>query len=87
MSSTPEAPPPRGLVLFPPGTPPELKRRRLVAAFVLLLAGAAVIWPIYPLFAAASPRFLGMPLSLVWPLLSLGAVFALLLWLFRHDHR
>lgn len=41
-------------------------RRLAVAVFVINLL--AVTWPVITLFRAADPRFLGLPLSLAWPL-------------------
>lgn len=76
---------PRSLVFFRPGTPTAFRRRRLIGVLLFSLAGAAVIWPIYPLFAGATPRILGLPLALVWVVVALLVVFITLLWLFRHE--
>lgn len=38
-----------------------------LAAVVFALNLLAVTWPLLSLFRAADPRFLGLPLSLAWP--------------------
>ncbi len=77
--------PPRGLVLFPPGTDPRRKRRRLLFAAVYLLVTAALVWPVYPLFSGIRPLILGLPLSLSWIVLVLAVGFAALLALYLGD--
>ena len=81
----PPEPLPKGLVLFPPGTPPGRRRRRLVFLVVWLLAGVALVWPVYSFFADAFPLVLGLPLSLAWVVLWLAVVFVALVWLYRSE--
>jgi hypothetical protein len=76
---------PRGLVFFPPDTPPGRRRRRLAFIAILVAAMLALLWPIYPLFAGVFPLILGLPLSLAWPVLWLAVVFAALVWLYRSE--
>jgi len=78
-------PVPLGLVLFPPGTPRERRRRRWIFLGCYLLAAALVLWPVYPLFSGVFPLILGLPLSLAWVVLALTIDFFALLWLFRGD--
>lgn len=73
---------PTGLVLFPPGTSPRKKRRRLLFVAVYLAVAAAVVWPVYPLFAGIRPFILGLPLSLAWMVLALVVGFVALLALY-----
>ena len=78
---------PRGLVLFPPGTPPAYRRRRLVFVVILIAAGVSLMWPVYPLFAGPRPFVLGLPLPLAWMLLWLAITFLAMLWLYRSEAR
>ena len=73
---------PRGLVLFPPGT--STSRKRQVMFFMVLygLCGMAILWPIYPLFAAIEPLVFSLPLSLIWVIAALLGVFFALAWLY-----
>lgn len=73
---------PRGLVLFPPGTPPGKKRRRLAFVAVYLAVTAMLVWPVYPVFSSVFPLILGLPLSLAWVILALAIGFAALLALY-----
>ncbi|MCH9649976.1 MAG: hypothetical protein K0U98_17195 [Deltaproteobacteria bacterium] len=83
MAPTPS--PPRGLVFFPRGEKPAVRRRRWTFVAVLIAAAVALTWPVYPLFSAASPQILGLPLAFAWVVLWLGVVFAALLWLFLQE--
>ncbi len=74
-----------GLRLFPPGASPDHRRRRLVFLTVYALVAAALLWPIYPRFAAVKPLILGLPLSLAWVILDLAVIFVALLWLYRTE--
>ena len=69
-------------MLFPPGTGPRVKRRRLLFTAFYLLVIAAVVWPVYPLFSGTFPLILGLPLSLVWIVGALTAGFLALLALY-----
>jgi hypothetical protein len=86
MTQTPpgedRGPLPYGLVLFPPGTSPGKKRRRLLFGAAYLLVTAALVWPVYPIFSGIHPLVLGLPLSLAWIVLALFAGFAALLALY-----
>lgn len=86
-SPTPERPLPRGLVLFPPGTPRGHRRRRLAFLALWVAVAACLVWPIYPLFAGIRPLVLGLPLSFAWVVLALLVMFLALLWLYRSDGR
>ena len=76
---------PKGLVFFPPNTPPGHRRRRLVFVAILIVAALALIWPIYPMFSGIFPLILGLPLSLAWVVLWLAVVMATLGWLYRSE--
>lgn len=76
---------PRGLVLFPPGTPPAHRRRRIAFVVILVAATVSLMWPVYPLFAGPRPLVLGLPLSLAWMLLWLVIMFLAMLWLYRSE--
>lgn len=83
----PETDLPRGLVLFAPGTPAPVRRRRLLLVAVVACAAVALVWPVYPLFGSAFPLVLGLPLSLAWVVLWLVVTFVALAWVYRHDVR
>ena len=79
----PEPPPlPKGLVFFPPGTPPARRRQRLLFVATLIAAALALVWPIYPLFSGGSPLVFGLPLSLAWVVLWLAVILVALGWLY-----
>ena len=85
MTRTPSEAPsplPTGLVLFPPGTSPAKKLRRLLFLAAYLLVVAALIWPVYPFFAGIRPLILGLPLSLAWIIMVLGVGLVTLLALY-----
>lgn len=73
---------PSGLVLFPPGTSPGKRRRRILFVAAYLLVTASLVWPIYPVFSGIHPLILGLPLSLAWIVLALLAGFAAVLALY-----
>jgi hypothetical protein len=73
---------PQGLVLFPPGTSPGKKRRRLTFMAVFLAIVASLVWPIYPLFSGIFPLILGLPLSFAWVVMSLAVSFVALVALY-----
>ncbi len=85
QSGTPSEPFGRGLILFRPGTPRRLRRGRLVFIAVYLVIGAAIVWPVYPLFAGPDPRILGLPLFFAWIVGALLAMFVSLLVLFKAE--
>jgi hypothetical protein len=59
--------------------------RAVIAYFVL--AFAALIWPVYPLFSAPTPLVLGVPLSLAYVVGVVVLSFFVLLGLYLHDER
>lgn len=78
---------PVGLELFPPGTDPAKRRRRLIFVAICCAVTAFLIWPIYPLFSGVQPMILGLPLAFAWVVMDLGLIFVALLWLYRtEDH-
>ncbi len=60
--------------------------RRIVIVF-LLVAFAALIWPIYPLFGNERPLILGMPQSLFYVAFWLVASFLVMLALYLFEER
>lgn len=66
---------------FPARSSDRHRRRRQIFAGVFVLVGLALVWPIYPYFASSRLIF-GLPLSLLWIVLMLGAMFAAMMWLF-----
>ena len=54
-------------------------RRHIALALATLVAGLALVWPVYPLFGGIRPLVLGLPLSLAWVVLWLAVVFLALL--------
>jgi hypothetical protein len=60
--------------------------RRLALLF-FLVAFAALIWPIYPIFSHARPLILGMPASLFYVAFWLIACFLVMLALFLYEER
>lgn len=77
--------PPSGLVFFRSDASRSHRRRRQIFVGLYLLAGSAVLWPVYPQFATAEPRILGLPLSFTWVIGALLAGFAALLWFYLGD--
>lgn len=80
-----EAPLPKGLMLFAPGTSPGKRRRRLVFVAVYLVVTSALVWPIYPRFSGIFPLVLGLPFSLAWMVMALVVGFFAVLWLFLSE--
>ena len=70
---------PNGLVFLSPRTRAPRHRRHMALALATLVAGLALIWPVYPLFGGIRPLVLGIPLSLAWVVLWLAVVFVALL--------
>jgi hypothetical protein len=52
--------------LLPSDMEPGPRRMYAGAAVFFCVVLAALVWPVYPLFADIRPRVLGMPLSLAW---------------------
>lgn len=71
-----------GPMLFKPGTPEPVRRRRLIFLAVWLAAAAMLLWPVYPIFSAVEPLVLGLPLGFAWVIAAILVVFFGLLWLY-----
>lgn len=71
-----------GLMLFKPGTPPRVRRRRLIFLAAWLVTAAMVLWPVYPIFSGIEPLVLGLPFGFVWVITAILVGFFALLWLF-----
>ncbi len=76
---------PKGLRLFPPGTPASLRRAKLLFVGVVLTAAMALVWPVFSWVAGPRPFVLGLPLPFAWVILWLSIVFAALVWLYRTE--
>jgi len=61
------------------------RKKGLILVSVLTLFQLCLIWPIYPLFANATPLILGFPMSLVWVVLILVLSFSSLLFFFKTE--
>lgn len=77
--------------LLPRFVPREMPRGRrrvylAVTAFFLVVF-AALIWPVYPVFASARPFVLGIPLSLAYVIALLLVAFGVLLGLYVWEGR
>jgi len=77
---------PKGLRLFPPGTPARLRRAKLLFVAVVIAAAIALVWPVLFWVAGPRPFILGLPLPFAWVVLWLLIVFAALVWLYRTEH-
>lgn len=77
--------PPRGLVFSSLRDDPARRRRTLAAVAVVVVAGLALIWPVYPSVAGVHPYVLGLPFSLAWVVGWLAVVFVALALLYRAD--
>lgn len=84
-SRPPASQPPRGLVLFPPGTPRAVRRRRLVFVALCLPALATLMWPVFAWLAGPFPLVFGLPLPMAWVVAVVLWVFLALWWLDRGD--
>ena len=83
MSDSPDDVP-RGLVF--PGLRDNLQRGPLLAFLAtVLIAGLALIWPVYPLAGSIRPYVLGLPLSFAWVVGWLIVMFIALVLLYRTD--
>lgn len=75
---------PKGLVF--PGLRDSPNRGPLFAFLtVVLIAGLALIWPVYPLARSIQPYVLGFPFSFAWVIGWLVLVFAALVWFYQVD--
>ena len=64
-----------------------MKRLRAAAVVFFLVAFAALIWPVYPLFSKARPLILGMPQALFYVAFWLVASFLVMLALYLAEER
>jgi hypothetical protein len=75
----------KGIVFFPPGTDPAIRRRRWLFLTVWAAVSAMIVWPVYPWVSALPGLFFGLPASMAWVVLALAIQFVALLWLYRTD--
>lgn len=75
---------PRGLV-FPGLRSTPNRYPLLVFLSVILVAGLALVWPVYPLAASIRPYVLGFPFSFAWVVGWLVIVFVALVLFYRTD--
>jgi hypothetical protein len=85
LSHQPESEIPRGLVLFPPGTPAGKKRRRLGFVAIYAVVVSLIVWPIFPAVARTFPLILGLPFSFAWVVLAILLGFAAVLGLYLSE--
>lgn len=75
----------RGIELFLPNTPDDVRRRRRIFLAVWILTGLMVIWPLFPWIGARQTLIFGLPSSIAWVILALAIQFVALLWLYRSE--
>ena len=63
------------------------KKRAYIVVILLTFVQLSMIWPIYPLFASATPLILGFPLSFAWVILMVICSFSFLLWFFLNEEK
>ena len=78
---------PQGLVFSSLRKSPARRRRTLAFLAVVMVAGLALVWPVYPSVASIRPYVLGLPFSLAWVVGWLGVVFVALVLLYRADEQ
>ena len=76
---------PRGLVVSGSRSTEQGGRIRRAVLAVLLLATAALVWPVYPAVSGIRPFVPGLPFSLAWVTGWLGVTFAALVVLYRSE--
>jgi thiol:disulfide interchange protein len=76
---------PRGLVFSSLRDRPTRRRRILAFVAVVVVAGLALVWPVYPSVASIRPYVLGLPFSMAWVVGWLAVVFVALVLLYRAD--
>ena len=59
--------------------------RTLAFVSVVLVAGLALLWPVYPLVPSIEPYVLGLPFSFAWVVGWLVVVFGALVLLYRAE--
>lgn len=82
--SDPSDEPPRGLV-FQSLRNSSKRGPLLTLLSVVLVAGIALIWPVYPLASSIRPYVLGLPFSFAWVVGWLVVVFVALVLYYRID--
>ena len=75
----------KGLQFISDDAGPSFRRRRIVFVAILLVAAAALVWPVYVPFAGIRPLILGLPLSMAWVAFWIVAMFAAMVWLYRSE--
>lgn len=63
------------------------KKRAYIVVILLTFVQLSMLWPIYPLFASATPLILGFPLSFAWVILMVICSFSFLLWFFLNEEK
>lgn len=63
------------------------KKRAYIVVILLTFVQLSMLWPIYPLFASATPLILGFPLSFAWVILMVICSFSFLLWFFINEEK
>lgn len=76
---------PSGLIFPSLEDTPSRRRRTLAFVTVGLIAGLALVWPVYPSVASIRPYVLGLPFSLVWVVGWLIVVFVALALFYRAE--
>lgn len=74
---------PNGLVFS--SNNPARKKRSFILFIICLFLQAAVIWPVYSMFADPEPMVLGLPLSFAWMILIILLSFSTMLIFFQFD--
>jgi len=75
---------PRGLVF--PGLQNKSRRTSLLVFLtVSLVAGLALVWPVYPFAGSIRPYVFGLPFSFAWVVGWLVVMFTALVLLYRTD--
>jgi hypothetical protein len=63
------------------------KKRAYIVVILLTFVQLSMLWPIFPLFASATPLILGFPLSFAWVILMVICSFSFLLWFFLNEEK
>jgi polyferredoxin len=78
---------PRGLVFRRLRRGSDHRARTLAFVSVVLVAGLALLWPVYPLVPSIEPYVLGLPFSFAWVVGWLVVVFGALVLLYRAEEQ
>lgn len=76
---------PHSLVFSSLQDAPTRRRRTFAFLAVVITAGLALVWPVYPSVAGIRPYVLGLPFSLAWVVGWLIVVFVALVLLYRAE--